>query len=177
MPQRRQRSDAPGFPRLVPHTAMQGTDHCNLRNTVASATMAVASGISQSPMAGFEGASPNARLLTGQSAGTDAGAQRLGGAFSVSMLSHLAGFLLILFVMSLPATSPVAKPPFEMPAQIVWLDQAGPGGGGGGGGNKAPSRLARRKPPALRRLRFLSRSRRSWKIPSRRRRFPSPSSR
>jgi TonB family protein len=89
-------------------------------------------------MAGFEGASPNARLLTGQSSGTEAGAQRLGGAFSVSMLSHLIGFLLILFVMSLPAAPPDANAPFEMPAQIVWLDQAGPGGGGGGGGNKTP---------------------------------------
>jgi TonB family protein len=54
------------------------------------------------------------------------------------MLSHLLGFLLILFVMSLPAAPPDAKAPFEMPAQIVWLDQAGPGGGGGGGGNKSP---------------------------------------
>ena len=46
--------------------------------------------------------------------------------------------LLILFIMSLPAAAPAAKPPFQMPTEIVWLDQKGPGGGGGGGGNKMP---------------------------------------
>ena len=89
-------------------------------------------------MAAFEGASPNARLLTGQAPGTDANAQRFGGAFSVSMLAHVAGLLLILFVMSLPSPPPATKPPFAMPSEIVWLDQKGPGGGGGGGGNKMP---------------------------------------
>ena len=50
-------------------------------------------------MAAFEGASPNARLLTGQTPGSEANAQRFGGAFSVSMLTHVAGLLLILFIM------------------------------------------------------------------------------
>ena len=86
-------------------------------------------------MAAFEGASPNARLLTGQTPGPDANAQRFGGAFSVSLLTHVAGLLLILFVMSLPAPAPQPRPPFAMPTGIVWLDQKGPGGGGGGGGN------------------------------------------
>jgi len=89
-------------------------------------------------MAAFEGASPNARLLTGQTPGPDANAQRFGGAFSVSLLTHVAGLLLILFVMSLPAPAPQPRPPFAMPTGIVWLDQKGPGGGGGGGGNKMP---------------------------------------
>jgi periplasmic protein TonB len=89
-------------------------------------------------MAAFQGASPNARLLTGQSMGTDDGAQRFGGALSVSMLSHVVGLLLILFAMSLPSAAPSTRPPFQMPAEIVWLDQKGPGGGGGGGGNKMP---------------------------------------
>jgi len=89
-------------------------------------------------MAAFEGASPNARLLTGQAPGTDANAQRFGGALSVSLLTHVAGLLLILFVLSLPSPAPVTKPPFAMPSEIVWLDQKGPGGGGGGGGNKMP---------------------------------------
>ena len=89
-------------------------------------------------MSAYEGASPNARLLVGQSAGTDAGTQRLGGAFSVSMLTHAAAFVFLLFLMSLPASSPEAKRPFDMPKEIVWLDTKGPGGGGGGGGNKTP---------------------------------------
>jgi protein TonB len=89
-------------------------------------------------MAAFQGASPNARLLTGQTPGSDAGAQRFGGALSVSMVSHVVGLLLLLFVMSLPANMPDRKPPFLMPSEIVWLDQKGPGGGGGGGGNKTP---------------------------------------
>jgi len=77
-------------------------------------------------------------LLTGQTPGPDANAQRFGGAFSVSMLTHVAGLLLILFVMSLPTPAPQPRPPFAMPTGIVWLDQKGPGGGGGGGGNKMP---------------------------------------
>ena len=89
-------------------------------------------------MAAFQGASPNARFLAGQLAGGDPGAQRYGGALSVSMLSHVLGLLLILFVMSLPSAAPDTKPPFQMPSEIVWLDTKGPGGGGGGGGNKMP---------------------------------------
>jgi len=89
-------------------------------------------------MEAFQGASPNARLLVGQSAGTEPGTQRLGGAFSVSMVTHAAAFLLLLFIMSLPTAAPGTKPPFEMPKEIVWLDTKGPGGGGGGGGNKTP---------------------------------------
>jgi len=89
-------------------------------------------------MAAFEGASPNARLLTGQMPTADAGTQRYGGAAGVSMLSHVLGVLLIIFVMSLPTAPPQPKTPFVMPSEIVWLDQKGPGGGGGGGGNKTP---------------------------------------
>jgi periplasmic protein TonB len=89
-------------------------------------------------MAAFQGASPNARLLTGQLPGSDAAAQRYGGALSVSMLSHVVGLLLFLFVMSLPVPAPTTRPPFDMPSEIVWLDTKGPGGGGGGGGNKMP---------------------------------------
>jgi protein TonB len=98
-------------------------------------------------MAAFQGASPNARLLTGQSQGTEAGAQRFGGAFSVSLLTHVIGLLLFLFVMSLPAPAPTTRPPFEMPSQIVWLDQKGPGGGGGGGGNKMPDPVRKAELP------------------------------
>ena len=89
-------------------------------------------------MAVLQGASPNARLLTGESPETGGGAQRFGGAFGVSMLSHVAALILLLFVMSLPAAPPSTKVPFQTPGDIVWLDQKGPGGGGGGGGNKMP---------------------------------------
>jgi len=89
-------------------------------------------------MAAFEGASPNARLLTGQTPSGEAGKQRYGGALSASFVSHVLGLLLILYVMTLPSAAPESKPPFTMPTEIVWLDQKGPGGGGGGGGNKTP---------------------------------------
>jgi protein TonB len=98
-------------------------------------------------MAAFQGASPNARLLTGQTPGGDAGAQRFGGALSVSMLSHVAALLLLLYVISLPVAGPNTKPPFEMPAGIVWLDTKGPGGGGGGGGNKMPEPVRKAELP------------------------------
>jgi protein TonB len=98
-------------------------------------------------MAAFQGASPNARLLTGQAPGSDAAAQRFGGAFSVSLLTHVAGVLLFLFVMSLPSAPPIAKPLFDTPHDIVWLDTKGPGGGGGGGGNKSPEPIRKAELP------------------------------
>jgi protein TonB len=103
-------------------------------------------------MEAFQGASPNARLLTGQLAGSDAAAQRFGGAFSVSMLTHAALFLLFLFIMSLPAAPPNTKPPFQMPSEIVWLDTKGPGGGGGGGGNKSPEPIRKAELPGKEKL-------------------------
>lgn len=84
------------------------------------------------------GASPNARFLTGDAAGAPPDATRIGGAFSVSLLTHLAAVLMLIFVMSLPGAPPAAKPPFQMPTDLVWLEMTGPGGGGGGGGNKTP---------------------------------------
>jgi periplasmic protein TonB len=98
-------------------------------------------------MAAFEGASPNARLLTGQVPGAAQGAQRFGGAMSVSLLTHVATVLLILFIMSLPAPAPQPKAPFQMPTDIVWLDTKGPGGGGGGGGNKSPEPIRKAELP------------------------------
>ena len=103
-------------------------------------------------MAAIPGASPNARFLTGDTSGTDVGAQRLGGAFSVSMLTHAIGFLLLLFIMSLPAAAPSVKAPFAMPTEIVWLDTKGPGGGGGGGGNKSPEPIQKAELPGKERI-------------------------
>ena len=87
----------------------------------------------------YPGASPNARLLAGdvRAVGTDR--LRIGNALSVSMVSHVVGFFLVLFVISrLP--DPVVSSPenFDVPTDIVWLSQPGPGGGGGGGGNLMP---------------------------------------
>jgi len=88
----------------------------------------------------YPGASPNARFLAGD---VPAGANdklRIGNALSVSMVSHIGGFFLALFVISqLPDTAVPDRPPNnDLPKDIVWLNQPGPGGGGGGGGNKMP---------------------------------------
>lgn len=64
--------------------------------------------------------------------------KRMGGALGASVISHvglLAAFLLFLRVA--PDSMTTALLPTEMPKEIVWLVQPGPGGGGGGG-NKAP---------------------------------------
>lgn len=88
---------------------------------------------------GFEGASPNARFLAGSVPEGQHEKLRFGNAFSVSMVTHVLGFLLIVFIMS-QVTPPDANPfvPFNTPKEIVWIAQEGPGGGGGGGGNKMP---------------------------------------
>lgn len=87
-------------------------------------------------MSALPSGSPNARFLAGDVPHGEA--QRFGGAFSVSLLTHVAGFLLFLFVMSLPTAPPAPQARFDTPSDIVWLSQEGPGGGGGGGGNKMP---------------------------------------
>lgn len=86
------------------------------------------------------GTSPNARLLAGdiQAARTVSG--RVGHALSVSLMAHIAGLLLVAYVMSrLPDGPSPANSTFETPSHITWIAQAAPGGGGGGGsGNKRP---------------------------------------
>jgi protein TonB len=88
---------------------------------------------------GYQGASPNARFLAGDvSSGPNANA-RLGNAMSLSMVSHIGGVLLGLFLVSFADPPAVNGPnPFDLPKDIVWLKQPGPGGGGGGGGNRMP---------------------------------------
>src|SRR5256884_6407094 len=72
--------------------------------------------------------------------------KRIAPAFVGSLISHVAFGLLALFLVrhsSSTATSAAWLP--EQPnANIVWLNQPGPGGGGGGGGNrmKEPPRQA-----------------------------------
>jgi protein TonB len=100
--------------------------------------MAIALDHPQSPMSAFNGASPNSRFLAGETARSEHDAQRVGTATVASFLSHGALLLIALFVLSLPQPAPTPAENFAMPANIVWLDQPGPGGGGGGGGNKQP---------------------------------------
>ena len=100
--------------------------------------MAVASDHAHPMPAALQGASPNARFMAGDVPAGEAQARRIGGGLSISLLTHIAGFLVLLFVMSLPG-APLSPPPrFDMPHDIVWIAQEGPGGGGGGGGNKMP---------------------------------------
>jgi periplasmic protein TonB len=66
--------------------------------------------------------------------------KRLGGAFGVSIVSHLLFGAIVLYLISI---APVYSPPTDaagrpLSDQIVWIAQEGPGGGGGGGGNQRP---------------------------------------
>jgi TonB family protein len=86
----------------------------------------------------YQGASPNARLLAGALPSTQKDSVRLGNAFSVSLVSHIAIALLILFVITLPGLPTPANNANFLPKDIIWVAEPGPGGGGGGGGNKMP---------------------------------------
>lgn len=70
---------------------------------------------------------------------------RLGGAVGVSVLAHVIGIGLVLFLISMDALPDIAplRDAF-LPADIIWTAAPGPGGGGGGGGNqqKEPPRKA-----------------------------------
>ncbi len=76
---------------------------------------------------------PDVRFLLDRQEG------RFGGAFGVSVASHVVGVALVMFLVS------IAPPPATFPLQaldrenydIVWLPEEGPGGGGGGGGNES----------------------------------------
>jgi periplasmic protein TonB len=64
--------------------------------------------------------------------------RRLGGAFGLSLVSHVVAVVLVLFIAS---RIPQAQYEPFVPVQnyeIVWLPQEGPGGGGGGGGSETP---------------------------------------
>lgn len=89
-------------------------------------------------MAALHGDSPNSRFLAGETARHEHDAQRVGTATAASLLTHGAMLLVLLFVLSLPTVPPSPPENFSMPANIVWLEQPGPGGGGGGGGNETP---------------------------------------
>ena len=87
----------------------------------------------------YQGSSPNAHFLNGDIAGVHTPRSRVGGAASVSLATHVIGFLLITFVIThLPEVSHAVTSRLDTTPDIIWLNTPGPGGGGGGGGNKRP---------------------------------------
>jgi protein TonB len=90
--------------------------------------------------------SPNARLLAGDIQAPRAIRGRLGNALSVSLLSHVAGFLLVAFIISrLPGRTPTAKTTSQTVPNVTWIakDDDGLGGGGNRGNDKPePARTA-----------------------------------
>jgi len=100
--------------------------------------MAVLSGQTQNQMSEvYQGASPNSRFLAGDVSSGQTSKVRAGNAAFVSLATHAALLLLVLFAMS-QAANIVAPVTDSIPKEIVWLNQPGPGGGGGGGGNRTP---------------------------------------
>src|SRR5436309_6514857 len=64
--------------------------------------------------------------------------KRIGPAFLASFGSHVAVAVIILLALRYGGrtTQGAAVFPQDLPNQIIWLSQPGPGGGGGGGGNQ-----------------------------------------
>ena len=88
------------------------------------------------------GSSPNARFLTGDLPTAAPPRARIGNALSASLLTHVAGFLLVAFVMSrLPPRQP-PDIPSQAPSHITWISKAGLGGGGSGNHRPEPARKA-----------------------------------
>jgi TonB family protein len=63
--------------------------------------------------------------------------KRMGGAFSASLLAHVAALMLALFIAQLPSSAP-AIPQTVPNYDMIFLAEPGPGGGGGGGGSQTP---------------------------------------
>jgi TonB family protein len=61
------------------------------------------------------------------------------GAAAASVVSHvLMGVIIFVIAQYAPKRVVPEMAPAELPREIVWLSEPGPGGGGGGGGNEAP---------------------------------------
>jgi protein TonB len=93
------------------------------------------------------GASPNARFLAGDNPAPNASRGRIGNALSVSLLTHVAGSLLVALVMSrLPVSRLPSTITYEPLSHITWIVQAGRNGDrleparqAGGPGREAPT--------------------------------------
>lgn len=84
------------------------------------------------------GASPNTRFLAGEVSPSGLDAKRAGNATLISIIVHAGFVLLALLAIANPPSSFSPRSADQLPSDIIWLDQPGPGGGGGGGGNRMP---------------------------------------
>ncbi|MBI3265376.1 MAG: TonB family protein [Acidobacteria bacterium] len=78
--------------------------------------------------------------------------KRLGGAFGVSVATHLAVFVLLMIAAAILPASPLDSLQPRLIRDIVWLAAPGPGGGGGGGGNKSPEPPQRAELPGKQKI-------------------------
>ena len=86
----------------------------------------------------YQGASPNSRFLAGAVPASETTWQSYGQRIAGSVLTHLLGLAIVVFVMTrIPAVAPAALQNVPLP-DITWIASPGPGGGGGGGGNRMP---------------------------------------
>jgi TonB family protein len=99
----------------------------------------------------YQGASPNARFLAGTLATSDTSWKSFLLRSSWSVVMHVAGLLLLVYVITRPGAFSTLAKVIDQP-DITWVAMPGPGGGGGGGGNKQPDppRKAEITPPKTR---------------------------
>jgi len=86
----------------------------------------------------YQGASPNSRFLAGAIPGTETTWQSYGQRLAGSVLTHVLGLVIVVFVLTRVPTASPAQVVTTPPPDITWIASPGPGGGGGGGGNKMP---------------------------------------
>lgn len=84
------------------------------------------------------GTSPNSKFLAGQVPEGHVDPKRASSAGALSLATHVAVFLLAVYVATLPVSPATPPPPPDITPDIIWLNEPGPGGGGGGGGNEMP---------------------------------------
>ena len=89
-------------------------------------------------MSQIPSASPNSRFLAGQVPTASGGFKQLRESAGWSLGAHALIAMVLLYVVTRPPEALGPAKPFEMPADITWIVEPGPGGGGGGGGNKMP---------------------------------------
>ena len=84
------------------------------------------------------GANPNVRFLAGDVSQGARSEGRWRGSFAISVVTHVAGFFVILaFITAMPPPAPSSTPRDRSADGIIWTQAPGPGGGGGGGGNRS----------------------------------------
>lgn len=89
-------------------------------------------GASQPPPGDFD---PAAGWLTDRPFLVPTHKKRVGGAFGVSIIVHLAAFLAFVAFLAVPGVSDMIQ---QQAPNIVYVFTPGPGGGGGGGGTNTP---------------------------------------